>query len=120
MPESRHRKPGRQRPGPARDRTGQARRRPQRREEERPEPAPSARYTPARSAFRIRPVSHKIVGWVLVSLAVAVAILNDVQWVSSTLRLLPGGHSELYLLLALAIAVFGMWWLGVFDRPLSS
>lgn len=48
------------------------------------------------------------------------AVLNDIQWASTRVRLLPGGHSELYLMLALVIAAFGAWWLGLFDPPLSS
>lgn len=84
-----------------------------------PTPEPSARYTPARPAFRIRPAAHKVVGWALVALGVAIAVLNDVQWASSRLSVLPGGHSELYLMVAVAVAAFGAWWLGLFDRPTS-
>lgn len=80
-------------------------------------PEPSARYTPSRPAFRIRPTAHKVLGWSLVALGIVIAVLNDVQWASSRLTLLPGGHSELYLMLALAVAAFGAWWLGLFDRP---
>jgi len=47
----------------------------------------------------------------------AVAVVNDLQWASSGLSILPGGHSELYLLAAVAVAAYGGWWLGVFDRP---
>lgn len=122
-PRSRTRRPNRVRAAPRRDRAGEVKTRRRTRSpqtaELRPEPAPSARYTPSRAVFRIRPLSHKVIGWVLVGLGVAVAVLNDVQWASSRLRLLPGGHSELYLMLALAIAAYGSWWLGLFDRPNS-
>jgi len=47
----------------------------------------------------------------------AVALLNDLQWASGGLSILPGGHSELYLLAAVCVAAYGAWWLGLFDRP---
>lgn len=79
-------------------------------------PAPSSRYTPSRPRFRIRPTKHKVVGGLLIALGVVVGALNDFAYFGSTP--LPGGHSELYLLLAVAIAAYGTWWLGLFDRPL--
>lgn len=85
----------------------------------RADPEPSARYTPAQPEFRIRPVGHKAVGGVLVGVGAVVALLNDIQWVSARVQILPGGHSELYLMLAIAVAGFGAWWLGLFDRPSS-
>ena len=36
--------------------------------------------------------------------------------IGEDLMLLPGGHSELYLLLAIAVAVYGTRFLGLFDR----
>lgn len=81
------------------------------------EPLPSPRYTPSRPEFRTRPTSHRIVGWALVVLAVALAVVNDLQWASSRVAILPGGHNELYLLLAIGVAAYGAVWLGVFDRP---
>lgn len=78
-------------------------------------PTPSPRYTPSRPVFRVRPTSHRIIGWTVVGLAVALAIVNDVQW--GGLTLLPGGHNEGYLVLAGAVAASGAWWLGLFDRP---
>jgi hypothetical protein len=84
-----------------------------------PEPTPSPRYTPAQAAFRIRPASHRFIGWGLVALAVALAVLNDIQWAAGNVTVLPGGHSEAYLMLAVGIAASGAWWLGLFDRPTS-
>ena len=78
-------------------------------------PAESARYTPPGVVIRIRPTSHKVTGWVLVALGVALALINDAAWLG--VNLMPGGHNELYLFLALGIAAFGGWWLGVFDAP---
>ena len=84
-----------------------------------PEPSPSPRYTPSRPAFRIRPSWHKVLGWTFVALGVVIAVVNDIQWASRRMMVLPGGHSELYLVLAFLVAATGAWWLGVFDRPLS-
>lgn len=67
--------------------------------------------------LRVRPTSHKIVGWAVVGLGIAIAVLNDMQRFSTRITLLPGGHSELYLMLAVLVAAFGAWWLGLFDRP---
>jgi len=50
-----------------------------------------------------------------VASGVVIAVLNDVTRLGP--RLVPGGHSELYLLLAMAVAGYGGWWLGIFDRP---
>jgi len=63
----------------------------------------------------LRPTSHKIAGWGLVASGVVIAVLNDLTRLGP--RLVPGGHSELYLLLAIAVAGYGGWWLGIFDRP---
>lgn len=78
-------------------------------------PAASARYTPRVPVIRFRPTSHKVTGWVLVGLGILIAVLNDVARIGP--RVVPGGHSELYLLLAVAVAASGGWWLGIFDRP---
>jgi hypothetical protein len=45
-----------------------------------------------------------------------VAILNDVMLTGVDRTLLPYGHSELYLILAVAIAATSSWFLGLFDR----
>lgn len=118
MPRSKRRKPKRS-PGPSgRPAPGSAsgRAQPPERGRGRLEPLPSPRYTPPRPEFRIRPTSHRIVGWALVVLGVAVAVVNDIQWASTRVAVLPGGHSELYLLLAVGVAAYGAVWLGVFDR----
>jgi hypothetical protein len=66
--------------------------------------------------FRIRPTWHKVAGFTLIVLGVVVAILNDVP-INERAGLLPGGHSEGYLLLGAVVAGYGTWWLGLFDRP---
>ena len=82
---------------------------------DRAQPDPSSRYTPRRPSIRLRPTSHKAIGWGLVLLGIAVGLANDYEYFGSSP--LPGGHNEGYLLLAVAIAGFGTWWLGLFDRP---
>lgn len=78
-------------------------------------PRPS-RYTAPKVDVTVRPRWHRWTGWLVVVAAVAVGALNDVMLMGEGLTLLPGGHSELYLLLAFAIAVFGTRFLGLFDR----
>lgn len=78
-------------------------------------PAESARYTRRVPVIRIRPTGHKVTGWILVVLGVALAVLNDAAWLG--VNLMPGGHNELYLFVAVGVAAFGGWWLGVFDSP---
>lgn len=63
----------------------------------------------------MRPTSHKVAGWLLVVLAIALAVLNDAAWLG--VNVMPGGHNELYLFVAFGIAAVGGWWLGIFDRP---
>jgi hypothetical protein len=76
-----------------------------------PAPAPSRN---GRRRARFRPTWHKVVGWSLIGLGVAVIVVNEVDVVD--LELLPGGHSPAYLLLGLVVAVAGSWWLGLYDR----
>lgn len=64
---------------------------------------------------RIRPTSHKFLGWALVAVGLIVAVMNDLAYIGT--NVMPGGHNELYLLAAIAIAGFGSRWLGIFDRP---
>lgn len=76
----------------------------------------TGRYTAPRRPFRIRPDWHKPLGWVIVVFGVVVAVVNDLAVFE--INLMPGGHSELYLLLALVIAGGGTWFLGLFDPPM--
>ena len=82
----------------------------------RPAPEASSRYTPKQPTYRLRPGWHRWAGWVGVALGVVVAASNDVMLMTGHLTLLPGGHSELYLLLGVAIAAASSWFLGLFDR----
>ena len=107
-PESRSRKPkNRSRPSQRPTRSGGV--------SEADLPAQSARYTRPVPLIRIRPTSHKVTGWILVVLGIALAVVNDAAWLG--VNLMPGGHNELYLFVAAGIAAFGGWWLGVFDAP---
>lgn len=81
-----------------------------------PEAAAAARYTPPLPAVRFRPTSHKVLGWALVALGIVLGVVNDFIRFGGP-NLLPGGHSELYLFLAVGVAAYGGWWLGIFDRP---
>jgi hypothetical protein len=47
---------------------------------------------------------------------VSVLILNDVMLLQPSVVLLPGGHNELYLLVAVVISGFSTWFFGWFDR----
>lgn len=76
----------------------------------------AGRYTAPQRHIRLRPDWHRWVGWVIVGVGIVVAVLNDVTPFVGT-NLVPGGHSELYLLLAVAIAAGGTWFLGLFDPP---
>lgn len=87
-----------------------------RRAERSPSPSPSARYTPRVRSVRLRPDWHKVVGAVVLVVGIAVAVINDVMLLGATATLLPGGHSELYLLLGVAVAGYSTWWFGWFDR----
>ena len=46
----------------------------------------------------------------------AIAVANDGMLILEDVRLLPFGHQELYLILALLVAGASTWFLGVFDR----
>ena len=79
-------------------------------------PAPSSRYTPPIRSVRFRAGWHKAVGAGLLVLGAAIAILNDVMLLGADTTLLPGGHSELYLILGVGVAGYSTWWFGWFDR----
>jgi hypothetical protein len=64
----------------------------------------------------MRPTWHRVVGAAIVILGVAIAITNDLIFVGASRSPLPGGHSELYLMLAFGVAGYGTWWFGWFDR----
>ena len=76
----------------------------------------SARYTPklkARGPFR--PTWHKVVGAMLIILGLSIFVINDLAWFD--INIIPGGHNELWALLAFAVAGTSTWWFGWFDRP---
>jgi hypothetical protein len=78
--------------------------------------ASSSRYTAPQPKYRIRPKWHRFAGWFGVLVGVAIAVANDGMLIAEDLRLLPFGHQELYLILALLVAGGSTWFLGVFDR----
>lgn len=77
---------------------------------------PSGRYTPPAPKFRVRPGWHRIAGWAGIALGVLIAVVNDLMLIGVEASLLPGGHSELYLFLAVAVGGSSTWFLGLFDR----
>lgn len=79
-------------------------------------PAPSARYTPPTPAYRLRPSWHRVVGWIILAIGIAIIALNDLMLMGDDLVLLPFGHMELYLFLGIAVSAGGTWFLGLFDR----
>ncbi len=54
---------------------------------------------------------HKVTGGLLILLGVTLFILNDLEWFD--IHVMPGGHNELYALLAIVIAASSI---GLFDR----
>jgi hypothetical protein len=81
-----------------------------------PRVEPSSRYTPkqkARGPFR--PTWHKAIGALMLLAGAAIFIINDLAWFD--INWIPGGHSELYAMLAFAVAGTSTWWFGWFDRP---
>lgn len=67
---------------------------------------------------RLRPTWHKWAGAALLTLGIALLVVNDLMMLQPTLpRLLPGGHNEAYLLAAVVIAGYSTWFFGWFDRP---
>ena len=78
--------------------------------------APSnRRVTPKKPPPFFRPGWHRAVGWLIVFLGVAVVVVNDLSYLD--VKLMPGGHNELYLFLGIGVAAGGSWFLGLFDRP---
>lgn len=80
-----------------------------------PAPAPSPRYTPAPARGLFRPTWHRAVGGAFVLGGVALFVLNDLALFGT--QVIPGGHNELYALLAFLVAGVGTWWFGWYDRP---
>lgn len=78
-------------------------------------PAASSRYTPPIKSIRFRPESHRWIGFGFLILGIAIAIANEAM-LGNDFTLLPGGHSEFYLLLGILVAGYSMWWFGWFDR----
>lgn len=83
---------------------------------EREAPAESGRYTPPQRSYRLRPRWHRVAGWSGVIAGILIAALNDGMLMTEGLTLLPFGHSELYLILAVFVAGASSWFLGLFDR----
>ena len=77
--------------------------------------APSARTTPKTRGV-LRPPWNKKLGWSLVGAGLLLIIVNDIGMLTPSATPLPFGHSEAYLFLGVAIAVWGGWWNGIFDR----
>ena len=65
---------------------------------------------------RYRPPWHKIIGFALLAVGIALAVTNDMHLLGGPDPPLPGGHNEGYLLLAGVIAATSMWWFGLLDR----
>ena len=78
--------------------------------------APSSRYTAPKANYRMRPRWHRVAGWLGVAAGLALAVLNDAMLFMEDGELLPFGHQEFYLLLALVVAGASTWFLGLFDR----
>lgn len=79
-------------------------------------PAASPRYTPRAELLRLRPRWHRFAGWAGILLGLLIAIANDAMLIGEDLTLLPGGHSELYLMMGIGVAGASTWFLGIFDR----
>lgn len=79
------------------------------------QPAASSRFTPklkARGPFR--PTWHKVVGALLIVLGLGLFVINDLALFD--INLIPGGHNELWAMVAIITAATSTWWFGWFDR----
>lgn len=76
---------------------------------QRPSPAGSSERVgpsiPPISSAKNRRRWQKRIGTLILCTAIVIAVLNE-------LRVLPGGHNELYLAFSAAVCGFGIWWLG--------
>lgn len=79
-------------------------------------PAASSRYTPPIKSIRLRPDWHRNLGIGLLVLGIAIVVLNDAMLLGANATLLPGGHTELYLVLGLVVTLYSTRWFGWFDR----
>lgn len=79
-------------------------------------PEETGRYTAPKHRYRVRPRWHRAAGWTGVGVGVLIAVLNDGMLLTEGLVLLPFGHSELYLILAVCVAAASSWFLGLFDH----
>lgn len=86
---------------------------------DRKNPQASSRYTPPQPAVRLRPRWHRPLGWLGVAIGLLVVVLNDGMLMTNHVQLLPGGHSELYLLVGIGLAAASTWFLGLFDRGVT-
>jgi hypothetical protein len=68
---------------------------------------PSYRETPQQYARRLR--RDRIVGVTALVLTLLVLVLNYIMEYAPDLRLLPGGHSELYFIAGIAMASWSAW-----------
>lgn len=78
-------------------------------------PVETGRVTRPKLRGPFRPTWHKVTGTALILLGLTVFILNDLALFE--IEVMPGGHSELWAPVAIAIAASSMWWFGWFDRP---
>lgn len=68
-----------------------------------------------KSHYRFRPAWHRWVGVVTLILGLYVVFANDLMRLADGVQLLPGGHSELYLLAGVGISAGSLWWFGWLD-----
>jgi hypothetical protein len=61
-----------------------------------------------------RPPRHRWIGIALLVGGFILAVLNDAMWFTEA-TLLPFGHQEIWLLSGVALAGWGVWFLGLFD-----
>ena len=71
---------------------------------------------PLTPIYRVRPRWHRVAGWGGVLAGVVIAAVNDLMLMGEGVTLLPGGHSELYLLLGISVGSGATWFFGLFDR----
>ncbi|NIZ92560.1 hypothetical protein [Kineococcus rubinsiae] len=65
--------------------------------------------------YRYRPAWHKRIGVAVLAVGLYTIFANDLMRLTRNVQLLPGGHSELYLLAGIVVTVGSLWWFGWFD-----